>query len=229
MKPGPIPRTAAGKPDLTGVWAVNFDLEAYFPVSTLAVTEPVGFTGGMPKYRPEALAKVKSLATKDDPVLHCKPWGILRQPGVPMPMQLVQTPDEVVILYEYFHSFRVIPTDGRGHRQDLIPTFMGDPVGRWDGDTLIVDVIGFNDETWIGEPGTFHTENMRVVERYTLINRNTLLWEATVEDPEVLAEPWKLTIPLTRAKPGTRLIESICTDTSTSQHIGDEPQKGGSK
>jgi len=229
MTPGPLPRTAEGKPDLSGIWSVNFDLNAYFPVSTLAETEPVGFTGGMPSYKPEALAKVKKLTSKDDPVLHCKPWGILRQPGLPMPTQLVQTPKQLVVLYEYFNSFRVIPSDGSGHREDMVPTFMGDSVGHWEGDTFVVDGVGFNDETWIGEPGTFHTDKMHVVERYTLINKDTLLWEATVTDPEVLAQPWKLKMPWTRAKPGTRLFESICTDTATSQHVRDEPKKPGAK
>jgi hypothetical protein len=224
LSPGPIPRTGDGKPDLSGIWQVGFDLDAYFPLATLERTEPVGFTGGMPNYRPDAAARVRQLATKDDPVLQCLPWGILRQPGIPFPIQLVQTRDQVVVLYEYFHSYRVIPTDGRAHRRDLIPSYLGDPAGRWDGDTLVVDVVGFNDETWIGEPGTFHTEEMHVVERYTLVNENALRWQATVEDPAVLSEPWTLELFLSRAKPGTQLIESICTDISTSQHIRDEPR-----
>ena len=224
LTPGPIPRTPEGRPDLSGVWQIGFDLAVYFPLSTLAETEPVGFTGGMPAYRPDAMARVRQLASKDDPVLRCLPWGILRQPGLPMPMQLVQTRDQLVILYEYFHSYRVIPTNGTEHRRDLIPSYMGDSIGRWDGDTLVVDVIGFNDETWIGEPGTFHTDEMHVVERYSLINEKTLVWEATVEDPMVLAEPWKIRLFLSRAEPGTRLLESVCTDISTSEHIRDEPE-----
>ena len=224
LTPGPIPRTGDGNPDLSGIWQVGFDLDAYFPLATLERTEPVGFTGGMPNYRREAAARVRQLATKDDPVLQCLPWGILRQPGIPFPIQLVQTRDQVVVLYEYFHSYRVVPTDGRAHRRDLIPSYLGDPAGRWDGDTLVVDVVGFNDETWIGEPGTFHTEEMHVVERYTLVNENALHWRATVEDPAVLSEPWTLELFLSRAKPGTQLIESLCTDISTSQHVRDEPR-----
>jgi hypothetical protein len=224
MTPGPIPRMPDGRPDLSGIWGMNFDLEAYYKTATLAETEPVGFFGGMPNYRPEAMQRVRELATKDDPVLSCLPWGILRQPGIPMPIQLVQTPDLLVVLYEYFHSYRVIPTDGRPHGPAAsIPTFLGSSVARWEDDTLIVDVIGFNGETWIGEPGTFHTENMHVVERYQLINENTLLWQATVNDPEVLAEPWVFTMPLARAEPGTQLIESICTDISVKDLVGDEP------
>ena len=225
MTSGPVPRTEDGKPDLNGIWGVKFDLDAYFPVATLAETEPVGFFGGMPAYRPEAMERVRQLATKDDPVLSCKPWGILRQPGIPMPMQLVQTSDLLVVLYEYFHSYRVIPTDGREHGPlSSLPTFLGHSVGRWEEDTLVVDTVGFNDETWIGEPGTFHTENMHVVERFRLINQNTLLWQATVDDPEILLEPWVFTMPLARMEPGTQLIESICTDTSTRELVGNEPE-----
>jgi len=218
MTPGPIPRSADGKPDLTGIWQIGFDLKAYFPKATLAAPEPVGFTGGMPAYRADAMGRIKGAIAGGDPVLRCLPWGVLRQPGLPMPTQLVQTRSQLIVLYEYFHSYRVIPVNAN-HRSDLIPSYMGDSVGRWDGDTFVVDVIGFNDETWIGEPGTIHTEDMHVVERYTLINEKTLRWEAAVDDAAVLAQPWKLTLFLSRMPPETRLLESMCTDTATSEHV----------
>jgi hypothetical protein len=105
-----------------------------------------------------------------------------------------------------------------------LPTFLGPSVGRREEDTLVADTLRFNDETRIGDPGTYHTENMHVVERYRLINQNTLLWQATVHDPEILLEPWVFTMPLARMAPGTELIESICTDTSTRELVGDEPE-----
>jgi len=145
-----------------------------------------------PEYKPELLAKVKELSDKQgvlDPAFYCKPRGV---PRIGTPAQIVQTPGQVVFLYGDSNLFRVIPTDGRSHRADADPSYMGDSVGHFEGDTLVVDVTNFNDDTWLGSDGYFHSEKMRVVERLTR-KGDVLTYTATVDDPEVLAKPWTTT------------------------------------
>ena len=143
-----------------------------------------------PEYKPELLAKVKDLSDKQgvlDPAFYCKPQGV---PRMGPPSQIVQTPGQVVFLYGASNLFRVIPTDGRPHRADADPSYMGDSIGRFEGsDTLVVDVTNFNDDTWLASDGYFHSEKMHVIERLTR-KGDTLTYQATVEDPEVLAKPW---------------------------------------
>ena len=216
-----IPRTSDGRPDLSGIWQSNvldisnFTLEREERSSANRVANP---GGGLP-YRPEALDRVRQLTEADDPMLRCIPRGIPRQTGNPSPLRIVQIPEEIIILYEAEHRFRIIPTDGRPHPDDWFPTFMGDSVAAWDGDTLVVDVIGFNDETWIHRLGTFHTEDLHVVERYYLSDANTLEYEATVDDPNVLTEPWSKTVTLRRRPPGDRIRESICVDIQDAEYF----------
>ncbi len=212
---GPIPRAGDGRPDLSGMWQTNtldisnFTLEREERTSANRVANP---GGGLP-YTLEALDRVREFTEADDPSLRCIPRGIPRQTGGPNPLRIVQIPDEIIILYEAEHRFRIIPTDGRGHPDDWFPTFMGDSVAEWEGDTLVVDVIGFNDETWLQSLGTFHTEDLHVVERYWLSDADTLQYEATVEDPNVLAGPWTRTVTFGRRPPDDRIRESICVDT----------------
>jgi hypothetical protein len=144
-----------------------------------------------PEYRPELLAKVKELSDKQgvlDPAFYCKPQGV---PRMGPPTQIVQTPGQVVFLYGANNLFRVIPTDGRPHRADADPSYMGDSIGRVEGDTLVVDVANFNDDTWLGSDGYFHSEKMHVVERLTR-KGDVINYTATVEDPLVLAKPWTM-------------------------------------
>src|SRR5580765_3738674 len=147
-----------------------------------------------PDYKPELLAKVKELSDKQgvlDPAFYCKPQGV---PRMGAPTQIVQTPGQVVFLYGGSNLFRVIPTDGRPHRADADPSYMGDSIGRFEGgDTLVVDVTNFNDDTWLGSDGYFHSEKMHVVERLTR-KGDVLTYTVTVEDPLVLATPWTLPV-----------------------------------
>jgi len=145
-----------------------------------------------PEYKPELLAKVKELSDKQgvlDPAFYCKPQGV---PRMGPPSQIIQAPGQVVFLYGSSNLFRIIPTDGRPHRTDADPSYMGDSIGRFEGSTLVVDVTNFNDDTWLGSDGYFHTEKMHVVERLTR-NGDTVTYTATVEDPDVLAKPWTTT------------------------------------
>jgi hypothetical protein len=146
-----------------------------------------------PVYKPEFQAKVKDLfahESKTDPVFYCGRPGV---PRIGSPRKIVQSANEIIFFYEDMSgdTYRVIPTDGRPHRTDANPGAYGDSVGHWEGDTLVVDVTNFDDNTWFGEGGYFHTDAMHVTERLWLDNGN-LVWQATVEDPKVLAAPWTL-------------------------------------
>lgn len=146
-----------------------------------------------PKYKPEVQAKVKELDARqifEDPAFRCLPPGV---PRIGPPARIVQTPHDVVFLYDDLSGnfFRVIPVDGRSYRKDVEPSYLGDAVGHWDGDTLVVETKNFNDDSWLTDDGSFHTRNLRVVERLRR-DGNTVDYRATAYDPDVLAEPWTL-------------------------------------
>lgn len=144
-----------------------------------------------PLYKPEFWERVQFLDVNgnvEDTTFICMPAGV---PRMGPPVRIIQSAADVVLLYDQRNTWRVVPTDGRGH--DPInaddQTFMGDSIGRWDGDTLVIDVVGFNDLTWLGWPGWFHSNEMRVEERYSR-SGDTLRYDVTVYDPAVLIEPW---------------------------------------
>ena len=133
---------------------------------------------------------------------------------MPLPIKIIQTKDEITFLYETFHGFRVIPTDGRKHPDDIDPSFLGDSVAHWEGDTLVVDVIGFNDKTWLGAGGaTLHTDALHVIERYTRVDYDTITYEVTIDDPKAFTKTWN--------PPRHRFCRcgpvSACTNTSASR------------
>jgi len=224
----PMPRDAQGHPDLTGVWQPG----STRPGTWEEANSGGGFGGGPvgrgarggPPPRPEpapyqdwAKAKVQesfNLRGIDDPQARCLMGGVPRSSTMGLfPMQIVQTPAQVIFLYEYFHEFRVVPLNAK-HPDDLEPAFMGDSVGHWEGDTLVVDVTGFNDKTWIGPVGSFHSEAMHLIERYTRVDANRVNYEATVEDPKVLTKPWIIRTSM-MLRPGTRLREYECEENNT--------------
>ena len=114
------------------------------------------------------------------------------------------------MLYEYMNVFRVIPLNEK-HPDDLIPGYMGHSVGRWEGDTLVVDTIGFNGKTWLAGTGTFHTDALHTVERFTRIDKDQINYDITMEDPNVFTKPWRLTSTL-MLREGTRLQEMVCAE-----------------
>lgn len=219
-----IPRAADGKPDLTGVWQGGSDrigtwedtnagstgFGASGPITPFAVKGPQP----QPQYQPWAAAKVLESFNRrgvDEPMVRCLPPGVPRTTLMGLfPMQIVQTPKMIVMLFEVFHQFRLIPIDAK-HPDDLDPSYMGDSVGHWEGDTLVVDVTGFNDKTWLGGVGTIHSEKLHVIEKFTRMDENTIVYESIVEDPEVLTGPWtrRGTIML---RPGTRISEYECVE-----------------
>lgn len=222
--PKPMPRTADGKPDLSGTWqagGVSIYGEPGSPPLHPLPPAPVKAPARQPiPYQDWAEAKRKTFTVLDDPTSKCFLPGVPRIVGMPMPMEIVQTPREVVILYESFRAWRRIPLNAKlEHPDDLTPTWMGDSVGRWEGDTLVVDVTGFNDKTWLGGMGTVHTEKLHVVERYKPINYDSILYEATVEDPGALTKPW-VTGSVLRRPIDVRVEEYECIENNPdNEHI----------
>jgi len=185
-----VPRTADGHPDFSGVYGYGAGGRGGPPPAPGALpTTPV--------LKPGA-EKFKVVRADDDTGQYssCMPPGIPQTFFVPYYIQLVQAPKHIVVAHEYLNLFRIIPTDGRAQAADPDPSWMGHPVGRWEGDTLAVDSVGFNDKTEIN--GYRHTESLHVVERFSRPDVNTLQYEATIEDPNVFAGPWVIrrTFPL---------------------------------
>lgn len=214
-----IPRTADGKPDLHGIWqvlnAAAWNVEDH--VARPGV--PAGFgvvesgeNNEIP-YQPAALKKRDENYQQRayaDPDAKCYLSGVPRITYMPFPFQIFQQPDRVAILYEYNHTSRSIPLDGSAHVEGL-ESWMGDSRGRWEGDTLVVDVRNFNDQTWFDKAGNFHSNKLHVVERYTLDGPDRINYEVTIEDPEVFTGPWKMRMPLyRRAEQDARLLEYEC-------------------
>jgi hypothetical protein len=225
-----VPRGPDGKPDLTGVWQGGSNVRGSWEDANAGLG--IGGSGRNPDtpaipssservpgreaapYQEWAAKKVLESYKKrgiDDPTSICLPPGLPRAAMLGLfPQKIVQTPKEIVILYEYMNVFRTIPLNAK-HPDDLLPSYMGDSVGHWEGDTLVVDVIGFNDKTWLAGTGTFHSEALHIVERYTRVDKDQINYDVTMEDPNVLTKPWTLhtTIML---REGTRLEEYICQE-----------------
>jgi hypothetical protein len=193
---------ADGHPDLSGVWWTGGDVGGR------------GYGGGRGRggraggpapatyqslMTPAATAAAKKMADNDDPTLKCIPtaFGTLNVSmfDVGAVAQIVGTPKFVLMLTETFHGYRIVPTDGRKHREEVPPSYRGDSVGHWEGDVFVVDTKNFTDDTWISAEGrvTPHSDQLRIVERYRRVDKNTLEIEATLSDPKVLTAPW--TVP----------------------------------
>ena len=217
----PIPRAADGKPDLSGVWITGAlqlligDAEARaIQQADAAAGRPPPPPREPPPYKPAAEARRQEYLARrgiDDPMARCLISGVPRITTRPLPFQIVQMPGQVILLYEAHHAFRIVPTDGRPHPEDAEPSYLGDSVGHWEGDTLVLDVIGFNDKTWLAGVGTIHSEKLRVTERYTRDTYDTIIYDVTMEDPEVFTKPWH-TQETFRLRPNERLREYECIE-----------------
>jgi hypothetical protein len=225
-KPGAVPRMADGKPDLSGVWWGGADVGG----NRGGAGRGGGGRGGArgtpaptftSLYQPWAAEKAKTLSDKDDPTLRCIPtaFGTLNVSfyDVGAVGQIISTPKFVVMLTETYHGYRLVPTDGRPHRDELPPAFRGDSVGRWDGDTFVVETKNFTDNTWMSAEGrvSFHSDALRIVERYRRVDANTLEIEAVVEDPKVLTGPWTVPKQTLQLAPFDQLLPLNCTGTET--------------
>jgi len=197
------------KPDFTGVWeGTALSAEAY------GLPELVGL------YQPPAREKMKALTEKDDPTNACLPYGSPRHQAMGFPLQMIQSVGGLAILSDRPHIFRFIQIEGRQHLEDVFPTNLGDPVGRWEADTLVVDITSYNGRMWLagakdhelpgGAAGFITSEALHVVERWRLLDADTLEYQATVEDPDVLTRPWT-TPKMTYTRSAARQVgEGIC-------------------
>ena len=206
---GPVPRLPDGKPDLSGVWSGGG------PVGDLAQGLAKGDTIPL---SPEGEKVMKSRQSKDDPEANCLPTGIPRI--APYPWRIVQTPTHIFFLFEgNIHSYRQIFLNQTKHPDDLDPTWYGHSIGHFEGDTLVVDTIGFNDKFWFDFRGHPHTQKLHTIERYTRKDLGTLVNEVTIDDPGAYTKPFKVTFNA-RLMPGEELMEYICQENEQdSKHI----------
>jgi hypothetical protein len=167
------------------------------------------------------MAKWKSLGDKDDPSLRCIPvaFGTMNVSlwGLGFVGQIIQSPKFVALLTETYQSFKLIPTDGRPHRDDVAPSFRGDSIGRWDGDTLVVDTTNFVDRNWLYAEGfvSFHSDALHLIERYRRIDANTMQVDATLEDPKVLTAPYTVPTQTLQLAPFDQIMEVPCANVET--------------
>jgi hypothetical protein len=204
----PVPRLPDGHPDLNGTWDNGSGIDFVQPQRAAngsvciagcppanaapAAARPAAPPFDLPKYRPEFQGKVHDLDQRQvqtDPVLRCKSPGL---PRIGPPDKIVQTRGQVVFLYDDVSGafWRIVPTDGRPHREDVDDSYLGDSVGHWEGDTLVVEATHFNDDSWLTDNGAFHSGELRVTERLHRVG-NIIEYQAVAEDPKVLLEPWK--------------------------------------
>ena len=212
-----IPRTAAGTPDFSGVWqalsGIEDDLEPHHGRSDAPPSRGI-VDGDRIPYTASGLAQRQkhfdARATLD-PRLKCHTLGTPRGIYYPEPFQIFQRPADLTLLFQFGHSVRVIHTNGTRHPKGHIDFFLGDSRATWEGDTLVVDVTDFNDVTWLDRAGNHHSRALHVVERWSFLDRNTIQYRATLDDPEVYTQPWSLTVLLHRHRePGFELIENYC-------------------
>jgi hypothetical protein len=235
------PRTPDGKPDLNGIWQAlneaNYDIEMhvarpamalksgpYGPVPATLV-QRLGAVGAVPPgmgvveggelpYRPEALAKKKQNQENWlnlDPEIKCYLPGVPRATYMPYPFQIIQSQSAIFLAYEYAGAVRNLFMKDPG--PPPVDSWMGQSVAHWEGETLVVDVRGFNDQSWFDRSGNFHSDKLHVVERYTRTSPDVITYEATIEDPEVFTRPWKMSMPLyRRQEKNAQLMDFKCVE-----------------
>jgi len=195
---GPPPRDAKGRADLSGMW--------------MSGGAPGGQRTDAVPYTEEARQKIRQFQSRqniDDPMGQCLLVGIPRIYQMPMPFRIIQMENEVIFIHEAFRGIRIVPTDGRGFPDDMEPAYLGNSVGRWDGDTLVIDVRGFNDRTWLGFGATHHTDQMQITERLTRTGPTTISYEAVITDPGVFTKPWVVRSGFS-LRPNERIREYEC-------------------
>src|SRR5215469_9642646 len=224
VKAGPFTRLPDGKPDMQGYWETRnfftaFDLETHekaefgVPAGRGVIVDP---PDGKIPYQAWAAAKKKDLVEHhmfSDPQAHCYLSGVPRQMYTPFGFQILQPEGSVVLLYEAFHSFRIIPLDNKPHPSSEIRMFEGDSRCHWEGNTLVVDVANQNGKTWLDMAGNFHSDALHVVERFTPIDANTIRYEATLDDSKVYARPWTMRFDIGRnPNPKYEQMEFACVE-----------------
>jgi hypothetical protein len=229
-----IPRLASGKPDFSGIWQTlseaDYDLEPHAGRRD-APPAPGVVDGGNIPYLPAALEQRQrnfENRAKDDPRLKCWVLGVPRGVYYPAPFQIFQRDDDVTLVHQFGHQVRTIATNGSGHPEETQQEFwLGDSRGTWDGDTLVVDVVDFNPETWLDRAGNFHSEQLHVVERWRFVDPDTIDYSATLEDPKVYSRPWTINLLLHRRRDANfQLIEDYCYTLGYEQFYPNAPEKG---
>jgi hypothetical protein len=222
-------RTADGKPNLNGIWQAaneaNWDIQAHTaaagPVSALggAYAVPPGLgvvEGNEIPYQPAALAKKKenfANRMKVDPEIKCYLPGVPRAMYMPYPFQIIQSQKHIMMMFEYAGAVRTIYMDN--HKEAPADTWMGWSNGRWEGNTLVVDSTGFIDQTWLDRAGNFHSDALHVIERFSTLTPDALMYEVTIEDPKVFTRPWKMSMPLyRRLEKNVELMDFKCVEFS---------------
>jgi hypothetical protein len=221
------PRTADGKPNLNGIWQAineaNWDIESHAAAPGLvtalgaaaAVLPGPGIVEGGPiPYKPAAAAKKKENFEKRltlDPENKCYLPGVPRANYMPSPFQIIQTQKYIMMVYTFARAVRTIYMDD--HKEAPADSWMGWSNGHWEGETLVVDTTGFNDQTWFDRAGNFHSDALHVVERYSATSPDHLLYEATIEDPNVFTRPWKISMPIyRRLEKNAQIMEFRCVE-----------------
>jgi len=210
------PRTHDGQPDLQGVWQVLNTAAWDIQDHNAALGIPAGrgvVEGNELPYQPWALARRdenRRNRRTADPEAKCYQPGVPRITYMPFPFRIVQAADQVTMMYEYIHGVRNVYMNSK-HPAGPIDWWMGDSRGRWEGNTLVVDVVHLTDQTWLDRSGNFHSEALHVVERYTRTSPDHILYEATIEDPKVFTRPWKMSMTLYRRQErNAELMEYEC-------------------
>ena len=215
-----IPRTSDGKPDFTGVWAgPGFSHRGEGDTDSPSVTiySPAKMSPFKPGGESFMLRPASGNEAVDDPTASCLPNGLTRQILSPYAQQWIQIPNQIVVLYEYMHFYRVIPTDGRPHGKDLEPTFMGDTVGKWEGDTLVLDSVGLKewmlDATHDFNPKQLriHSDQIHVIERLKYIDPTNVSYQVTIDDPKVFTGPWSQDFQM-KLHPTWKIYEYVCEE-----------------
>jgi hypothetical protein len=202
--------------DFSGVWTMHSTpAQRKYTGNTYTAEPPEMTAWGNQVYmanKPSNGPRTHSLKETDDPVLkQCLPPGTPRIYLQPFPFQMVPTAKGILMIYEYDHTVRQIFTDGRPHPEDILPTYMGHSIGKWDGDTLVVDTVGFNEKTWLDRDGHPHSDQLHVIERFHRVDRDNMTIDINIEDPKALAKPWKTQLNF-QLKPDWDIMELVCTD-----------------
>ena len=217
----PTPRLADGKPDLAGPWTPD-------PNFSHDISDALKKGDRLP-IQPWASKLAKERQSKDDPEVQCLPTGVPRL--APYPWNIAQTSKHIYMLFEgNIHSFRQILMDGRKHSEDPDPSWYGESIGKWEGDTLVIDSIGFNDKFWFDFAGHPHTEKLHIVERYRRPDMESLEWETIIEDPGAYTRPFTLYGHASLLEDDD-LMEYICQENNqdVTHIVGKDPRNNLSK
>jgi hypothetical protein len=208
----PAPRTADGKPDLSGIWHADGRF-----LDNLA-----GDGVDVPMYPSAAALYKQRMDTlgRDKPQLHCMPHGVPDAMLVnAIPFKIVQTPGELVVLYEEFNVYRQIFTDGRSLPKDPNPTWYGYSIGRWEGNTFVVETAGFKEGTWLDNGGHPHTDALHLTERFRRPNFGSLEMDVAIDDSKAYPKPWKSVTIHFKLLPDTELLEHLCENEKDAEHL----------